>query len=62
MYTNIVFDISTVEIKKPRTLETSEVCNSYNVHRRRTHNTVTLFYDQSNSGYQWCLGHSYFDK
>ena len=47
----VKYDISTVKIKKPRSLETSEECNTYSIHSMRTHNTGPLFYDQSNM--QW---------
>ena len=39
----VKYDISAVEIKKPRTLETYEEYNSYSVHSMSIHNTGTLF-------------------
>ena len=48
----VKYDINILEIKKPRTLKTSEECNSYCVHSVHTHYTGPLIYDEINSGYQ----------
>ena len=41
----VKYDINNVEIKKPRTLKTSEACNPYSVHSVGTQNTGPLLYD-----------------
>ena len=48
----VKYDINNVEIKKPRTLKTSEECNSYSVHSVLTHYTGPFIYDEINKGYQ----------